>query len=211
MKKNTALLILLLINLISFGQSKLEISYNETINIKNVEESTTFTISSDYGNLILKGNEISTYKFKKPGIYLIKVDQKKEIHNEETCGHTILPSQITVNVSRIKMKFEGSKIEFSSPIKKNTETSGIVLSIPVAIETYDNKPIMMDLTLVNSSGIGSLITAALNDNFKQLPTGKHLISYNLNGAVSQNSYLMFDFIDANGRVQSISLQSPIEN
>lgn len=210
MKKNSTLLILLLINLVCFGQSKLEISYNETIKINKVEESTTFTILGDSENLILKGSEINKYKFKKPGVYYIKVNQK-ESKKDDSCGHAILPSQIIVNVSRIKMKFDGNKIKFSSPIKKNIETSGIVLSIPVTIETYDDKPVMMDFTPVNSSGIGTLITAKLKDDFKQLSTGKHLITYNLSGAVSQNSYLMFDFIDADGRIQSISLQSPIEN
>ena len=210
MKKNSALLILLLINLVSFGQGKIEISYNEHIKINKVEESTTFTISSDYGTVFLKGDEINQYKFKKPGVYSIETHQK-EIKNEDACGHTILPSQITVNVSRIKMKFVGSKINFSAPIKKNSAISGIILSIPVTIETYDNKPVLMNLTPVNSSGIGCSVTATLNDNFKELSTGKHLITYNLNGLVSQNSYLMFDFIDANGRIQSVSLQSPIEN
>lgn len=210
MKKNKALLILLLINLVSFGQNKIEISYDESIRINKVEESTTFTISSDYGNVFLKGNEINHYKFKKPGVYFIKAHQK-EISKKDSCGHEILPSQITVKVSRVKMKFDGSKIKFSSPIKKNTETSGIELSIPVIIETYDNKPVLMDFIPVKSSGIGCLITAKLKDNFKLLSTGKHLITYNLSGMVSQNSYLMFDFIDANGRIQSVSLQSPIEN
>ena len=209
MKKNSTLLLLLLISLVSFGQGKLEISYNENIKIAKVDESTTFTISGDYENIALKGNEINTYKFKKPGVYNIKVDQK-EIHKDD-CGHINLPSQIIVNVSRIRMTFDGNKLKFSSPIKKNTSTSGIVLSIPVKIETYDNKPALMDFTPVKSAGIGSSVEATLNDNFKQLSTGKHLISYNLNGLVSQGSYLMFDFIDANGRIQSISLQSPIEN
>ena len=209
MKKNSTLLLLLLISLVSYGQGKLEISYNENIKIAKVDESTTFTISSDYENIVLKGNEINIYKFKKPGIYTIKVDQK-EIHKDD-CGHISLPSQIIVRVSRIRMTFDGNKIKFSNPIKKNTATSGIVLSIPVKIETYDNKPVVMDFTPVKSAGIGSSVEAILNDKFKQLSTGKHLISYNLNGVVSQGSYLMFDFIDANGRIQSISLQSPIEN
>ena len=210
MKKNSVLLILLLLNFVSFGQSKIEISYNENIKIKKVKESTTFTISSDYGNVVLKGNEINLYKFKKPGIYTIKTHQTA-INKEDSCGQNILPSQIIVNVSRSKIKFEGSKIKFSSPIKKNNETSGITLSIPVTIKTYDNKPVLLDSTPIKASGIGSTITATLNDNFKALSDGKHLLTYNLNGFVSENSYLMFDFIGANGRIQSISLQSQIEN
>lgn len=209
MKKNRALLVLLLMSLFSFAQAKLEISYDESLQISNVQESTAFTISGDDGITILKGKEINSYKFKKPGTYSIKVDQK-EAHTTG-CDHHGLPSEITVNVSRIKMEFDGSKIKFSSPIRKNAETSGIILSIPISIHTYDNKPVSMDFTPVSSAGIGSSITATLSDKFRQLSAGKHWLTYNLNGVVNQNSYLMFDFIDANGKVQSISLQSPIEN
>ncbi len=63
MKKIRVLLILLLLNLVSFGQSSLIISYGENIKIKKVEESTTFTIVVANENIILKGKEINNYKF----------------------------------------------------------------------------------------------------------------------------------------------------
>lgn len=196
-------------SLFGFGQSHLAISYNESLPIKNIEESTIFTISSDFGTTTLKGSQIYSYKFKKPGIYTIKVNQNA-IH-DDTCSHNALPSQIIVDVSRIRMKFDGSKLNFSSPIRKNAETLGIVLSVPVTIDTYDDKPILMDFTPVKSAGLDTSITATLSEKFRQLPPGKHLIFYALSGVVNENSYLMFDFIDANGKVQSVPLQTPIED
>ncbi|MEC4004956.1 hypothetical protein OX283_009835 [Flavobacterium sp. SUN052] len=210
MKKNILVLIIILIHLFSFGQSKFDISYNETITLKKLEKTTIFTISSDYGIVNLTGDAINQYKFKKPGIYLIQVIQKIENSGEE-CNHPILPSQITVNVSRIKMKFDSSKLKFSELIKKNTETSGSTLSIPVVIETFDNKSVMMNVMPINSSGIGTSITATLKNEFQNLSTGKHILVYDLKGITNQNSFLMFDFIDANGKIQSVSLKSPIEN
>lgn len=210
MKKNILVLIFVFINLVSFGQDKFDISYNETISIRKLEKSTTFTISSEYGTVNLTGDAINHFKFKKPGVYLIKVLQKKNT-TDETCERIVLPSNITVNVSRIRIKFDGNKLNFSEPIKKNKETSGITFSIPITIETFDNKPVLMDLTQINSSGIGTSIKATLKNEFKQLAAGKHLLVYDLKGIATQNSYLMFDFIDANGKIQSISLKSPIEN
>jgi hypothetical protein len=210
MKKNSIILFIFLIGFVAFGQSKYYISFNETITLKKIESNTTFTISSEFGTVNVIGDAINQYKFKKPGSYLIKVFQPK-ITSEEECNHPILPSEITVNVSRIKMKFDQSKLKLSQLIHKNTETSGIQLSIPVTIQTFDNNPVTIDLSPVNSSGIGTSITATLRDEFKQLSSGKHLLVYDLNGVATQNSYIMFDFVDANGKIQSVSLKSPIEN
>lgn len=210
MKKNSIILFIFLIGFVAFGQSKYDISFNETITLKKIENNTTFTISSEFGTVNVIGDAINQYKFKKPGSYLIKVFQPK-ITSEEECNHPILPSEIIVNVSRIKMKFDQSKLKLSQLIHKNTETSGIQLSIPVTIQTFDNNPVTIDLSPVNSSGIGTSITATLRDEFKQLSSGKHLLVYDLNGVATQNSYIMFDFVDANGKIQSVSLKSPIEN
>lgn len=210
MKKNSIILFIFLIGFVAFGQSKYDISFNETITLKKIENNTTFTISSEFGTINLIGDAINQYKFKKPGSYLIKVFQPKTTSGEE-CNHPILPSEITVNVSRIKMKFDQSKLKLSQLIHKNTETSGIQLSVPVTIQTFDNIPVTIDLTPVNSSGIGTSITATLRNEFQQLSPGKHLLVYDLSGIVTQNSYIMFDFVDANGKIQSIALKSPIEN
>lgn len=210
MKKNSIILFIFLIGFVAFGQSKYDISFNETITLKKIENNTTFTISSEFGTVNLIGDAINQYKFKKPGSYLIKVFQPKKA-SEEECNHPILPSEIMVNVSRIKMKFDQSKLKLSQLIHKNTETSGIQLSIPVTIQTFDSNPVTIDLSPVNSSGIGTSITATLRDEFKQLSSGKHLLVYDLNGVATQNSYIMFDFVDANGKIQSVSLKSPIEN
>lgn len=210
MKKNSIILFIFLIGFVAFGQSKYDISFNETITLKKIENNTTFTISSEFGTVNVIGDAINQYKFKKPGSYLIKVFQPK-IASEEECNHPILPSEIIVNVSRIKIKFDQSKLKLSQLIHKNTETSGIQLSIPVTIQTFDSNPVTIDLSPVNSSGIGTSITATLRDEFKQLSSGKHLLVYDLNGVATQNSYIMFDFVDANGKIQSVSLKSPIEN
>lgn len=210
MKKNISLLLLVLISFAGYTQSSYDISFNETISLKKIEKSTTFTILSDYGTVNLVGDAINHYKFKKPGIYLIKVIQKQEIFEEES-EYPLLPAEIKVNVSRIKMKFDGSKLKLSEPIIKNSETSGITISIPITIETFDKKGVEMKYAAINSSGIGTSITATLKNEFKNLSPGKHLLVYELKGIITQNSYLMFDFIDANGKVQSISLQSPIDN
>lgn len=208
--------IFLLICFTSYAQNKsdITISFGENINLGKIETDTNFFISSESGSFQLHGNEINKYKFRKPGIYLLKITESnfhKEGEEEDSCSKNHLPKEITVTVSRIKMTFDGSRITFSNPIKKNAETNGLTMSIPVKIVTYDNKPADLNFSQVNSAGIGTSIIAKLDENYKKLPEGIHILNYSLSGKVTENAYLMFDFIDANGRIQSVSLPTQINN
>jgi hypothetical protein len=210
LKKHHLLFFLFFYALVSFGQQKLNISYGESIYLKKVEETTKFHISSDSAEVNLNGSQINEYKFETPGQYRIKIEQAKS-NNEANCEHPLLPNEIQVNVSRIRMKFDENRIEFSQPIKKGIETTGIILSIPISIETYDNKPVALNYTSVTTAGIGTSITANLSKDYGELSVGEHIVSYSLKGMVTENTYLMFDFVDANNKVQSVALQSTIEN
>jgi hypothetical protein len=210
LKKHYRLFFLFFYALVSFGQQKLNISYGESIYLKKVEETTKFHISSISGEVNLKGSQINDYKFETPGQYVIKIEHAKS-NNVANCEHPLLPNEIQVNVSRIRIKFDGNRIEFSQPIKKGIETTGIILSIPISIETYDNKPVSLNYTSVTTAGIGTSITANLSKDYGELSVGEHIVSYSLKGMVSENTYLMFDFVDANNKVQSVALQSIIEN
>ena len=191
-----------------FAQEKISISYNEKINLGNVPKETRFEITGN-AKTRLKGNEINSYVFSKPGNYRIAVAEKTA-HNAKSCDEMHLPKEILVTVSRIKMTFDTRNISLSAPIVKNNETNGIVLSVPVKVETYDHHPAAMNFTPVHSAGIATNIIANLDAKFKELPEGTHTLSYSLSGNVTQNSYLMFDFVDANGAVQSASLLTPVK-
>lgn len=193
-----------------YAQSQFHIAYNDKINLGNVNKNTRFYITSESEHIRLKGNEINDYHFSKPGIYTVKVEEKKTNH-QESCTEIHLPAAFQVEVSRIKMVFDEKSIEFSSPIIKNKSTEGIVLRIAVSIESFDHLPVVLNRSTVHSAGIGTNIVATLDANFKELPEGKHILQYNLNGVATENAYLMFDFIDANGNIQSVSLLTPVKN
>jgi hypothetical protein len=211
--KNTKSLLTILLLLCFhhfFAQNTISIAYNDKINLGTVAKTNHFYITSGATKIHLKGNEINDYVFKSPGTYHIEVTQKKARHSE-TCREILLPKEIVVTVSRIKMTFDSNRISFSTPIIKNIDTKGIILSIPIAITTFDHLPAPLNFTPVNSMGIGSAITATLDATAKELPEGTHTLQYHLNGIVTENSYLMFDFLDANGNTQTVSLVTPVKN
>lgn len=204
-----SLLCLIFFNL-SYSQTEIKISYNQSIHLPNVKSDTDFYISGMQVKVHLKGAQINQYLFEKPGTYTVKI--KEHIKSKVvTCEHLAMPKDFTVIVSRVRMAFDNSNIAFSEPIHKNVETSKITLSIPVKIETYDNKPAQLDFTPVNTAGIGTTIVATLNNKTSVLPQGTHILKYSLQGKVTENSYLMFDFIDANKTVQTVALLTPIQD
>ena len=192
------------------AQNRILISYNEKINLGKVSKNTHFYFSNESENIRLKGNEINNYTFSKPGVYTLKVEEK-EMHQQGSCTDLHLPKEILVEVSRIKMVFDSNSISFSSPIIKNKNTEGITLNITVTIETYDHLPASLIMKPIQTAGIGTNIIATLDAKFKELPEGKHTLQYALSGIVIENSYLMFDFEDANGKIQSVSLTTPVIN
>lgn len=187
-------------------QTKINIAYGSKINLGRVPEDARFEVRGPK-SIRLKGSKINQFEFEKPGVYTISVEEKK--HKEHDCRE-YLPKEISVEVSRIRMDFK-QPLAFSSPIVKNSDTQGITLSVPVQIETYDHLPALLNKSTVQTAGIGANITAELKTQTEQLPEGMHQLEYALSGKVTENSYLMFDFIDANGQVQSVPVLTPVKN
>lgn len=186
------------------------INYGESIQLNGVQETANFTISGEDTSVSLKGSEINSFIFSKPGKYKIAI-AVKEPFTVGDCTHASLPKEINLNVGRTKMHFDGDKMQFSSPIIKNKDMEGATLTIPVFIETFDHKPIVLNNEVVNVAGIGSSLTAKLNSTTLELSEGSHILTYTLSGKVSENAYLMFDFINAEGKIQSVAMHNPIQN
>lgn len=194
----------------SFCQNEIKINYSESIQLTNVNDNTDFYITGENGKIHLKGNKINEYLFQKPGKYTVKVNEHSKLKKRD-CDHLSLPKEITVLVSRIKMSFDENNVAFSQPIRKKIETAGITMSIPVKIETYDKKPVKLNAAPVNTAGIGTTIVATLDENINELKDGTYILNYSLQGLVTQNSYLMFDFINVNNEIQSVALTTPIKD
>lgn len=206
-KQNVLVFLLFLFCITAQAQDKILIAYGNKINLGKVPNDVQFEIQGS--ELIrLRGNKINQYSFENPGNYTIKVHDKK--HQESDCSRMHLPQEIIVEVSRIRMTFD-SALEFSSPIVKNVETQGIILKVPVLIQTYDHLPVLLNRKPVASAGIGSNIMAHLKTEANQLYEGQYLLEYALSGVASENAYLMFDFVDANGQIQSIPVLTQVKN
>ena len=69
-------------------------------------------------------------------------------------------------------------------------------------------PLEYTFTEVKSAGIQTDITADLMVG-TTLREGKQTLVYQLRGKAHKPAYLMFDFVDINGMVQSYAMQNPV--
>ena len=211
MKKIYAFAIVLLFTNSTFGQNKINIAFGEHIDLGNFNKNITYTIAHKKEQFVVTDNEINNFVFKKPGIYKVSAlitDQVAADHDHEQAAK---PDDFEVFVSDSKIIFDPKSIQFSKPIQKNINCSQTLLSIDVLVFNYNNTKVKMSQSLVQTSGIGTNIQARLLKKHQQLLAGKHTIQYLLTGVVTENSYLMFDFINPNGTIQSIALPQAIAN
>jgi hypothetical protein len=186
-----------------------QIAFGEKIGLTDLPESTTFVIRSSSG-VILTGNgpKLEVYTFDLPGSYKVEIDEHL-VHNPNTCNHTHYPEIINVEVSPVKMLFHFEELSFSADISLGIDTRGIVMFVPVSIETIGEPRLTYNFITATSAGIGTNIIATLKEG-TVLKKGKQVLEYELSGVAAQKAYLMFDFTDINGQLQTAYLKKPIQ-
>ena len=61
-----------------------------------------------------------------------------------------------------------------------------------------------------TAGINTTLEGAIPNEQISLNPGTNLISYQLQGSATKNTYIMFDFFDMNGRVHSFGYNTQIK-
>lgn len=194
----------------SISQDTVNISFNESLQLEIGDRICTMNFVENGTTVQLKNQEIDTYIFKYPGFYTLelKEEESKSEHHSE-CQHHTLPNQLILYVDSIKMEFEPSSFKLSNPIVVNKETTGDFILIEATIENYYKTFIVMRNKDIHSAGIGTNITAVLDDAQSILKSGKHTLKYHLKGTCNLNSYLQFDFRSHNNTTTSVSMKDPV--
>lgn len=178
---------------------KKQLTYGQTLKMGTLADAVTWTIKGPNGNIAGKGNALNDYVFDKSGNYEIAI-QENIIVKEGQCNHSNIPSSIQLKVDAVKMIFNQDELKLSADIRKGVDTRGIVLSIPVTIETLGEQNLVYTYTNVYTSGIGTNIVATLKKG-TVLKVGKQVLQYELSGIAEKEAYIQFNFTDINGQVQ----------
>lgn len=180
------------------------ISHGDKIDFGAIEKGVKWLVSSNDAQVkstYLSENEINNFVFAKPGTYQISF-QETQKHAAHECNHPQFKERMTIKVTPIKMTFDFSKISFSDKISRGSNCEQIYVTVPVNVVMKDLKSAKFSVADVIVSGVGSEIVAKPVSAEVVLKNGTQLLKYQLSGIASKEAYLMFDFVDYNGNIQT---------
>lgn len=180
------------------------ISYGDKIDFGAIEKGVKWIVSSNDAQVkstYLSENEINNFIFAKPGIYQISFQDTRK-HADHECNHPQFNERMTIKVSPIKMTFDFSKISFSEKISRGSNCDQIYVTVPVNVVMNDLKSAKFSVADVVVSGVGAEIVAKPVNAEVVLKNGTQFLKYQLSGVAKNESYLMFDFVDFNGNIQT---------
>jgi hypothetical protein len=187
----------------------LSLSFGDKLPLEaTIAPSVTWSISKE-GALVQtgSGSTLLDYVFADPGTYEVLINEHLTA-DPNSCDHGALPDEIDVAVSAIRMEFDFAHATFSAPITSGVVT-GVILSIPVIVDSHDGSSFSFTPAEVPSAGVGSNLSAVPLESSLSLAPGTHLLRYQITGGVERPTYVMFDFVDVNGKVQPFSLNQQL--
>jgi len=191
------------------------ISFNESVNLPFINndhfQNVSWTIVgidavefSEEGN----GAALKDITFAIPGEYIIGIKETAALNDghSDGCNHPHFPQEIHLTVLPHRVTFNFDAVSFSNPIYGNKELQGTLMTVPVHVESYNNKSVDVSAFHLVSAGVGTTITGTLANGSAgwvqdAIAPGDHLFSYALKGVAQKDSYIMFDFY-TNGQTHS---------
>ena len=196
-----------------------QIGFGETLpeNLLKKEfiNQTIWTITNSADSILFKsvnGNTLSSIKFDFPGEYHLSMHFDESIHSSHVgeCFHPSIPETIKLVVSPHRIVFDFENLSFSTDIVGGKDMTGATLVVPVEYSSYSGNTIELPSLKMMSAGVNTTIQGVLKNEKTTLSPGLNQLTYSLKGSASKNTYIMFDFYDSTGAIQSYSFPTLIK-
>lgn len=139
------------------------------------------------------GKTTGNLVFSQPGKYQITFEIPA--HGD----HPGKTETVTVEVSSAKLIFDLKNIIFSKQLKTG-DVSGIVMTVPVMVKTYDGKAYDYTIREVQTTGVAN-ISSRLKNGKAVLKDGPNELSFELSGTVPAKGTVQFRVYDGKGEAQ----------
>jgi hypothetical protein len=196
-----------------------QINFGETLpeNLLKSEyiDRTIWTITNSADSILFQsvnGNLLQSIKFDRPGEYRLSMHFDESIHSSHVgeCFHPSIPEINKLVVSPYRIVFDFENLSISTDIVGGKELSGATLSVPVEYSSYSGNTMELPSLKMMSAGVNTTIQGVLKDEKTTLSPGLNQLTYSLKGSASKNTYIMFDFYDLTGAIQSYSFPTLIK-
>ncbi len=181
--------------------------------LSNMEmKNLTLKVTNSKGEVLANLNEISMgeFRFDTPGDYSIELKSEHETNSEhDGCNHFDHDRTVQIRVLPYSLKFDFDQLTFSSELLGGKDMTGVSLTLPVEVKFYSGSSMKVGDFKVLTAGIKTNIEGKTSGDLT-LNSGTNLISFQLKGSATKNTYIMFDFFDMNGLVQSFSMLTALK-
>lgn|SRR5690606_2548869 len=172
----------------------------------DLANSTSWELTTSTGQVLKNGTgSIENEVFNEPGNYVLQIHA---IHNPNSCDDAT-PEKLNIKATAMKMEFDFSSVKFSKNIKGGQSAKEIVVSVNAMYSSYENSA----TTYTNgfkTAGVGTSVTGKLKNGPVTLEQGVNTLEFVLDGHATTGNYIMLDFVDINGDVQSYGLTQIIQ-
>jgi len=180
---------------VSVLQSHYSISFGDAIETGVATElplSISWKVAPQSGVSKISGTGKSTGKlvFSKPGKY--EITFVIPAHGD----HPGKTETVTVEVSSVQMIFDWKNLVFSTPLTTGN-ASGIYMTLPVTVRSYDGKAVDYTMREVQTTGVAAVSSRLKNDKVV-LRNGDNQLVFELSGAVPTTGNVQFRVYDTTG-------------
>lgn len=180
------------------------VSYNTAFSYP-LENNTSWELRTATGKVESGKGSLENYVFKEPGTYVLQIHA---VHNPDACESNT-PEKLNIKVSARKMEFDFSTVTFSENLKGGQAATGITVTVQAEYRSFDKTPIAYTKGF-KTAGVDTTVTGKLKNGEVTLQQGVNTLVFDLEGQASTGNYIMLDFVDINGKVQSYGLTQIIE-
>ncbi len=163
---------------------------------------------SSAGKLVKKGTgSIANIFFQQPGNYMLKLTDTTP-HNPNDCNHAHFPDQLNVKVSPYYMVFDLNTVKTSRTLTGGS-AKGTLVTVNVDFDSFDKQTASYNRSFA-TAGVGTTIIGKLKNGEVTLQPGNSTLEFVLEGNATTGNYIMIDFTDINGEIQSYGLTQKIQ-
>jgi hypothetical protein len=184
---------------ISFGEKlpeSLSFKWKKSVATWSLENNTNSALNRAGTNA-----DLSQLKFSEPGVYVMHFSGKvHEVHAGE-CDHQDGPMSYVIVVSDVKFVYQFDQISFSTALKSGVNNE-LIITVPVEMQSFTHKAFKLPKLTINGAGVNTHLTGQLTSSTVSIAEGITNLTFQLSGTVEKGTYIMLDFEDPFGQIQT---------
>jgi hypothetical protein len=101
----------------------------------------------------------------------------------------------------VKFVYQFDQISFSTALKSGVNNE-LIITVPVEMQSFTHKAFKLPKLTINGAGVNTHLTGQLTSSTVSIAEGITNLTFQLSGTVEKGTYIMLDFEDPFGQIQT---------